>query len=164
MRGAPVPRRAGLRTSPAERTSEVRVERRAWTPTIAAEASMPSSPRTHALTPRELHEFERQLLELRAKLAREVGKIERDSLEPSGGERSQPIDESVEETSLEVELEALATEDELGYAVNEALERLATGRFGTCADCGVPIARERLALLPYARECRDCRAASESAR
>ncbi|MBK7878006.1 MAG: TraR/DksA C4-type zinc finger protein [Planctomycetes bacterium] len=116
-----------------------------------------------ALTPRELQDFERKLLELRAALQREVGRIERDALEPSGGARFQPVDESIEETSLDAELEALATQDELGYAVNEALERLTDGRFGQCVECGRPIARERLALLPYARECRDCRAASESA-
>ncbi|MBI5361992.1 MAG: TraR/DksA C4-type zinc finger protein, partial [Planctomycetes bacterium] len=85
-----------------------------------------------------------------------VGRIEREALEPSGGARFQPVDESIEETALDVELEALATEDALGYAVNEALERITEGRFGLCAGCERPIARERLALLTYARDCRDC--------
>lgn len=117
---------------------------------------MQPNERTRGLTQGEIQEFRRVLLELRATLAREVGRIERETLEPSGGARFQPIDESIEETSIDVELEALATEDELGYAVNEALERITEGRFGLCVGCGRPITRERLALLPYARDCRDC--------
>lgn len=123
---------------------------------------MQPSERKHALSPREVQEFQRVLLDLRTTLARAVGVIEREALEPSGGARFQPVDESIEETALDVELEALATEDELGYAVNDALARIAEGRFGLCTTCERPIARERLALLPYAPECRACAQARES--
>ncbi|TAK01917.1 MAG: hypothetical protein EPO36_03585 [Chloroflexota bacterium] len=40
--------------------------------------------------------------------------------------------------------------------VEEALERLATGTFGTCRSCGQPIAEERLAAIPWAATCIEC--------
>ena len=40
--------------------------------------------------------------------------------------------------------------------VDAALARRAEGCYGTCADCGRPIAPERLAARPAARTCIDC--------
>jgi RNA polymerase-binding protein DksA len=40
--------------------------------------------------------------------------------------------------------------------VDDALERLATGTFGTCVRCGRPIAANRLEALPWAPRCIDC--------
>jgi len=40
--------------------------------------------------------------------------------------------------------------------VDDALRRAAAGDYGTCADCGRPIAAERLAARPQARTCIDC--------
>ena len=40
--------------------------------------------------------------------------------------------------------------------VDAALARRAEGAYGTCADCGRPIAPERLAARPAARTCIDC--------
>ena len=40
--------------------------------------------------------------------------------------------------------------------VDEALARAGTGDYGRCADCGGPIAPERLAARPLARTCIGC--------
>jgi DnaK suppressor protein len=40
--------------------------------------------------------------------------------------------------------------------VDAALVRLDTGTWGTCAECGQPIAPERLEALPWAALCIDC--------
>ena len=40
--------------------------------------------------------------------------------------------------------------------VDEALARAESGDYGRCADCGRPIAAERLAARPHARTCIDC--------
>ena len=40
--------------------------------------------------------------------------------------------------------------------VDDALARAAAGDYGRCADCGGPIAPERLAARPQARTCIDC--------
>ncbi|MBA3876458.1 MAG: DNA-binding protein [Anaerolinea sp.] len=40
--------------------------------------------------------------------------------------------------------------------VEEALERLDAGTYGTCRSCGQQIAPERLAAIPWAAACIDC--------
>ncbi len=40
--------------------------------------------------------------------------------------------------------------------VDEALDRLQSGDYGTCLECEQPIAPKRLAVLPWARYCLDC--------
>jgi RNA polymerase-binding transcription factor DksA len=40
--------------------------------------------------------------------------------------------------------------------IDAARERLRTGEFGTCIDCGVSIPAERLEALPAAARCVDC--------
>ena len=42
--------------------------------------------------------------------------------------------------------------------IAEAFARLDAGTFGTCIDCGEPIAEARLEIRPYAAKCVDCAA------
>lgn len=44
--------------------------------------------------------------------------------------------------------------------IERARERLADGTYGTCERCGVPMPKERLAALPVARRCVQCRSIS----
>jgi RNA polymerase-binding transcription factor len=46
-------------------------------------------------------------------------------------------------------------------AVNQALDDLEAGRYGTCQECGEPIAKARLRALPFATRCVACQAALE---
>jgi RNA polymerase-binding protein DksA len=46
-------------------------------------------------------------------------------------------------------------------AINEALQRIEDGTFGTCGRCGNPIAEERLEAIPYANRCIDCKRLEE---
>jgi RNA polymerase-binding transcription factor DksA len=108
------------------------------------------------LTIEELSRFERRLREDLARHVGEVEAIERDALGRSGGERFQDVDESVEETGLDADLSALATEDQLGYEIRDALERIARGTYGRCEDCGKTVGRQRLEDMPQARLCVSC--------
>jgi RNA polymerase-binding protein DksA len=47
--------------------------------------------------------------------------------------------------------------------IDDALQRIANGTFGTCARCGTQIAEERLEALPYATRCIDCQRLAERA-
>ena len=51
---------------------------------------------------------------------------------------------------------------ELG-AVSQALQRLGSAEFGLCADCGQPIAFDRLKAEPWALRCVACESAREGA-
>jgi len=46
-------------------------------------------------------------------------------------------------------------------AVGSALERIEDGSYGTCANCGRPIAEERLEAYPWASLCIDCKRDAE---
>ena len=108
------------------------------------------------LTARELEVHRRRLLDELAGRARGVEAVEAGALQPSGATRFQDVDESVEEAALDVELSTLAAQDRLGYAIHEALQRIADGTFGRCEGCGQPIGRRRLELVPHASRCMAC--------
>ncbi len=40
--------------------------------------------------------------------------------------------------------------------ISAALQRMKTGDFGVCVECGAEIERGRIDAYPYARECIDC--------
>jgi RNA polymerase-binding protein DksA len=40
--------------------------------------------------------------------------------------------------------------------ITAALQRMESGDFGTCEECGMKIERGRIQAYPYARECIDC--------
>ena len=47
--------------------------------------------------------------------------------------------------------------------VEAALQRLDTGSYGDCSDCGEPISLQRLRVQPAAQRCAPCQAAFEHA-
>ena len=46
-------------------------------------------------------------------------------------------------------------------AIDGALERIQDGSYGTCVNCGKPIAEDRLAAIPWATHCIDCKRLEE---
>jgi RNA polymerase-binding protein DksA len=46
-------------------------------------------------------------------------------------------------------------------AIDAALQRIEDGTYGTCTNCGQPIATERLDALPYTTQCIDCKRKEE---
>lgn len=75
--------------------------------------------------------------------------------------REEPLDRDSSERALELEnLDALFAIDretrlELRQ-INDAIERIDTGQYGLCGECGATIGAARLAALPYAETCIDC--------
>ena len=47
-------------------------------------------------------------------------------------------------------------------AIEQAIQRLADGRYGICIDCGQEIARDRLLAQSFAIRCAACQAAMEA--
>ena len=85
------------------------------------------------------------------------------------------IEEETEDETLDNHLAETATatlDREIDYtleensehvltAINEALERIEDGTYGICAICGKPIGEERLAAIPWATHCIDCKRLEE---
>lgn len=72
-------------------------------------------------------------------------------------------EDSLAETSAGRELELALDAHETAELnqVQAALDRLATGRYGLCVDCGQAIAAARLLATPEAARCISCQAATE---
>ena len=112
------------------------------------------------MTTKEQASFKLQLLELRKRLLREVGKTEEalreDIVKP--GEISSvpthPADEDVE--GLDSEIAIAHNEEFLLEEVEAAIERFDAGTFGVCQQCGHTIGAERLQAVPYTAHCIVC--------
>lgn len=64
-----------------------------------------------------------------------------------------PGDEGTETHELELEASTEVYLDEEEQRIGEARRALAGGTYGTCVDCGRPIAIERLEAVPEAIRC-----------
>jgi DnaK suppressor protein len=82
-------------------------------------------------------------------------------------------DETEDETTGHIAETATATLDrEIDYtleensenvlsSIDDALARIELGTYGTCVNCGKPISEERLATIPWATTCIDCKRLEE---
>lgn len=102
-------------------------------------------------------EIEREL----ASMAAEIQSIGQDQ----GDEKGSLGNHFAEDGSNLMEAERLSTISadlqEILIQVNDALERMDEGTFGTCERCGRPINQERLQAFPYVRFCIECQSRIE---
>ena len=112
------------------------------------------------MTREQLKAYRKELLALAADLDRGLAHDRRElrrEEEPDFAGTPMPSTEDVVDSGAqEVELGLIANEQHLLTEVTAALDRIDDGTFGTCTDCGRPIARARLDALPYARQCIRC--------
>ena len=75
-----------------------------------------------------------------------------------------PMDEARKREDEAVWLAALDRSRDFQVTVEAALNRLATGEYGRCLDCGGAIAMARLRALPFAVRCLACQERVEQKR
>jgi RNA polymerase-binding protein DksA len=99
----------------------------------------------------------------------------KEALEYLQEENPGSIKDETEDSTVDNHLADLATvtlDREIDYTLEEnsenvlkeidkALEKIDEGTFGVCETCGNPIAEERLAAIPYATQCIDCKRREE---
>jgi len=97
---------------------------------------------------------------LRERLTVEVHNGERSIVEAAqdSGDGSHLPTHAADQDSGAVESNMMTTERqaEILDAVNEALDRVTTGVYGLCQQCGQPIAPLRLEAIPYTPFCYPC--------
>ncbi|MDR3564875.1 MAG: TraR/DksA C4-type zinc finger protein [Negativicutes bacterium] len=116
------------------------------------------------MDPRRLNHFQAELEEIKARLMKEISRLEQtglgDTMSYSLGELSaydnHPADlgDELFERSKDVALRDNA--HVLLEEVEEALTKMIDGTYGVCSQCGRPIAMERLEALPWATHCITC--------
>ncbi len=71
-------------------------------------------------------------------------------------EKGDEIDLATGEISRELDTRISMRKHKQIKEIEEALERIKHGEYGTCEDCGDPIPEQRLRLFPSARLCVRC--------
>jgi RNA polymerase-binding transcription factor DksA len=109
--------------------------------------------------------FKKLLLELRARLAGDVSMLAQEALAAEGDSSHAPThmaDLGTDAYEKEFTLNLLANDGDRLQQVQAALERIASGEYGACLECGGRIPKGRLEILPDTPFCVKC--ASQSNR
>lgn len=107
-----------------------------------------------------LLDHRRQVTEALDNLHRETeGSIEDESEEiPSDNHLA---DRATETFDRELDYSLEENSEQVLRAIDDALERIDAGTYGTCQNCGGRIPLERLEAIPYAQLCIDCKRREE---
>lgn len=146
-----------VKSEPAKSEKALKAEKAA-----AEEAAGP--PKTK-LTKDELKQFKAQLLELRAKLAHQVGAMEGEALKEGGSEVSvdHMADHGTETFDQDFTLSLIENEEKTIREIDDAIERINEGSYGMCEPCIDEMAKlcktcphipkARLEAIPHTRYC-----------
>jgi RNA polymerase-binding protein DksA len=119
----------------------------------------------------DVNEIKGRLLKLRAQLERDIAVKDHqvaedgDDLDPErGGVSNHMADDANETAEQETMLTLRSTAERQLAHVNEALERIEDGSYGTCSNCGKPINPARLDALPFSTLCINCQNLADKGR
>jgi RNA polymerase-binding protein DksA len=121
---------------------------------------------------KDLKRFERILRGQRDEVRAEVSSIQDTNLHRSlrddsgeiSGYSTHMADMASDEEALAMNLRILATEENILEQLDQAIDKIERGTYGTCESCRKPIGKARLTALPFARLCIDCRQHKEAGR
>jgi RNA polymerase-binding protein DksA len=110
----------------------------------------------------DTNRFRDALLAERTRIAAALENLRSDnagSVEEETGEESS--DQHLADTATamhdrELDYGLTENEEDLLTAIDAALQRIETGTYGTCTNCGKPIGEARLEALPWTDLCIDC--------
>jgi DnaK suppressor protein len=101
------------------------------------------------------HLLKQRMKELRSEAGRTVENMDEDENFPD------PSDRATLESNRNSELRIRDRERKLIFKIQEALQRLDSGEFGICAECGEEIGIERLKARPVTTFCIACKSSQE---
>ena len=101
--------------------------------------------------PLKWREHYQHLVELRDNLAQRQADLAKDALEESPTFSSHMADAGTDAYDRDFALGLLSSEQDAVYEIEEALNRIRTGRYGICESTGKPIEAARLAAIPWTR-------------
>lgn len=93
----------------------------------------------------------RVLLSLFSRLSRERGELRRVAAEPLEPHSLNEADSATDEFDHDLALTQLSADQDALYEVNEALQRIVSGRYGRCEETGQVIPAARLRAVPWTR-------------
>ena len=115
------------------------------------------------LSTRDLESYAKLLRQMLASIHGDITCLEQEALGNGDGRADTQGDDGAD-YSLEFSLELLEHDESTVRAIEDALDRIATGTYGRCETCDEWIVRERLKAMPHARNCIDCQRQEERSR
>jgi RNA polymerase-binding protein DksA len=120
----------------------------------------------------DLAKYEAALLKKRDQMLREMGHVEnehgRATLKEATGDLSSHsyhmADQGTDHMEREMAFMVKSKSGRLVYHIDQALQRIKDGTFGTCSVCSKQISASRLNAVPHARMCIECKSAEEDKR
>jgi DnaK suppressor protein len=117
--------------------------------------------RSRTVSDHERYEVLRNLLEDRRNEIKEKLRSIRQSLPDALAEVKDAEEQSVNDFVQHMDFALMEMKSETLAKIDEAMQRLEAGTYGTCGECGAEIAEARLKALPFATLCRDCQEQEE---
>ena len=90
-----------------------------------------------------------------------LNKSQRESSGDLSGYSYHMADQASDDYERDFSLGRATDEQNLLYKIDEALKRVEEGTYGSCLQCNKPIAKKRLAALPYTELCIECQSKNE---
>src|SRR5215831_21296795 len=101
--------------------------------------------------PLKWREHYQHLVELRDNFAQRQADLTKDALDESPTFSSHMADAGTDAYDRDFALGLLSSEQDAVYEIEEALNRIRTGRYGICEATGMPIEPARLTAIPWTR-------------
>ena len=108
----------------------------------------------------ELAHFEKVLNIWKEQLMAERSRTVRD-MQTDAANYPDPADRAYQEERFNLELKARDRERKLLKRIDDALDRIKSGDYGYCSDCGANIGLKRLDARPIATQCIECKTVAE---
>lgn len=116
----------------------------------------------------DLQKFKKLLLEKREAIIEEIsamnpqlGTTIRESTGDISSYSYHMADQGTDAMNREIAFMLTSKSGRLLYHIDEALRRIDSGEYGKCFGCGKQISTARLAAVPHARFCIECKSAEE---
>ncbi|MBM3265436.1 MAG: TraR/DksA C4-type zinc finger protein [candidate division Zixibacteria bacterium] len=120
------------------------------------------------MTKKELKHFEELLLKKRETLVHELGYFGDNTVRAGARDvagsypySEHPADQGTESMEQEQAYDLATREGRYLFHIDEALERIKDGTYGTCNTCSQQIGKMRLEAVPHARMCIECKSKEE---
>ena len=112
----------------------------------------------------EIRKFQAILNELKARLQHDFDTMTTQSRSSSSHRSSDPSDHQISLSAIESSFRLAANDGDILQEVKDALRRIERGTFGLCESCltqgksraKASIPKDRLRIIPYARNCVPC--------
>jgi DnaK suppressor protein len=117
---------------------------------------------TKPMTNRDRHDVLRRMLEERRREIHEKLRAIREEIPSYQDEVRDTEEQSVTDFAQEMDFALMEMKAQTLIRIDEALQRVDQGTYGTCDECGQDIAAARLSAVPFALLCLECQEREET--